>query len=188
MSFCTIEEAWGENFNQEEKKQSSRKNNKVKKVKKHQLNVYKNSNDKSKEIGYNDRLLHDEADYIDNDYAAFNNNNANYEINTYNRLKKNKKKIVLKEDSESESEDEEYNFDYLKPEQEQEQKYYKQEQEYKQIRQEQSIKTSMDDYNYKLDIFLYIFSGITLIFIMDTFVKMGMAINMKKLTKGNIDN
>ena len=41
--------------------------------------------------------------------------------------------------------------------------------------------TSMDDYNYKLDIFLYIFSGIILIFIMDTFVRIGMSINMKRL-------
>ena len=41
--------------------------------------------------------------------------------------------------------------------------------------------TSMDDYTYKLDIFLYIFSGIILIFIMDTFVRIGMSINMKRL-------
>ena len=38
----------------------------------------------------------------------------------------------------------------------------------------------MDDYNYKLDIFLYIFSGIILIFIMDTFVRIGMTINSRR--------
>jgi len=51
-----------------------------------------------------------------------------------------------------------------------------------QMPKEEEFKTSMDEYNYKLDLFLYIFSGIILIFIMDTFVRIGMTINAKKMS------
>ena len=235
MSYCTIEEAWGSNFGERTKRQTSgRKDKKLQSSNKYRSikhldnfpiftqNVFSETNDaKMGNNSYNrnsrkmkpkncvvNREQYDNMDEeieppvqteMQNNYNYDSEADEEYSAEEFNYLKtpimnqeSEMKYNKLNEEVNNKLGEEEYEYEY---EYEEELKPINKVKNTEEVRNkikernepnryhnnsEEEYRTSMDDYNYKLDIFLYIFSGIILIFIMDTFVRIGMTINSRR--------